>query len=397
MRYNEKTMAQKYYAGIDVGTHYVKVVVATPPQSADSPMHILATATSASKGMRHGYIVDRKEMTHAIHDTVGRAAAAARVAIRSARVAVGGISLEEIRSSADISLTPSGGIVTERDIERSLAESEKRASSRLVNRTVVHTIPLEFRLDGIPVQGRPFGLQGTKLSVDTLLVTILTQHHDDLVEAVEAAGVEVEGIMAAPLAASLVTLNKAQKTAGVCLANIGAETTSLIVFDNDLPISLKVFPVGSSEVTHAIALSFQVPLSEAEQLKRGAVTGSSIAPGKMNIVITGRLKELFGLINTHLKSIKRDRLLPAGIVITGGGAGLSAAAEVARISLKLPSQIGLPAMSARVSTLDATWAVALGLCRWGFAEDRMGRRHSLSDLIGRMTEALRHLFRSLLP
>ncbi len=90
MRYNEKTMAQKYYAGIDVGTHYVKVVVATPPQSADSPMHILATATSASKGMRHGYIVDRKEMTHAIHDTVGRAAAAAPGAIRSAPGAGGG-------------------------------------------------------------------------------------------------------------------------------------------------------------------------------------------------------------------------------------------------------------------------------------------------------------------
>src|SRR3989344_710644 len=390
-------MAQKYYAGIDIGTHYVKVVVAVPLQNPDSPMHILATATSASKGMRHGYIVDGKEMARVVYDTVTRAASAARVPLRSARVAVGGISLEEIRSSADSSLASSGGIVTERDIERVLAESEKRASARLVNRTVVHVIPLEFRLDGVPVQGRPFGLQGTKLSVDTLLITILTQHHDDLVEAVEAAGVEVEGIMAAPLAASLVTLSKAQKTAGVCLANIGAETTSLIIFDNDLPISLKVFPVGSSEVTHAIALSFQVPLAEAEQLIRGAVTGSSIPPGKMNTVIAGRLKELFGLINTHLKPIKRDRLLPAGIVITGGGAGLGAALEVARTTLKLPSQIGLPAMSARISTLDATWAVALGLCRWGFAEDRMGRQHSLGELIGRMMEAIRHLFRSLLP
>ncbi|OGG60833.1 hypothetical protein A2765_01860 [Candidatus Kaiserbacteria bacterium RIFCSPHIGHO2_01_FULL_56_24] len=388
---------QKFYAGIDIGTHYIKVVVAAPPASNDSPMQILATATSASKGMRHGYIIDTKEVTRAIHDAVHRAAQAARVPIKGARIAMGGISLEEVRSQADITLTASGGIVTDHEIERVLAESEKRASTRLNNRTVVHVIPLEYRLDGIPVQGRPIGLQGTKLSADTLLVTMLAQHHDDLIDAVESAGVEVEGVMASPLAASLVTLSKAQKTAGVVLANIGAETLAIVVFDNDIPISLKVFPIGSSEITHSIALSFQVPLAEAEQLKRGAVTGSTISSAKMSSVVSARLKDMFALINAHLKSIKRDRLLPAGIVITGGGAGLGATADIAKSTLKLPSQIGLPMMSARVSSLDATWAVALGLCRWGYAEDRIGRHHPLGDIIGRMMEAIVHAFKSLLP
>lgn len=388
---------QKCYAGIDIGTHYIKVVVAAPPESIDAPMQILATATSASKGIRHGYVVDGREVTRAIHDAVQRASQAARVPIKGARIAMGGISLEEVRSQADITLTASGGIVTEHEMERVLAESEKRASSRLANRTVVHVIPLEYRLDGIPVQGRPLGLQGTKLSADTLLVTILAQHHDDLIEAVEAAGVEVEGVMASPLAASLVTLTKAQKTAGVVLANLGAETLSIVVFDNDMPISLKVFPVGSSEITHAIALTFQIPLSEAEQLKRGAVTGSTISTTKIISTVNTKLKTMFTMINVHLKSIKRDRLLPAGIVITGGGAGLGTIADVAKTALKLPSQIGLPTMSTRVSTLDATWAVALGLCRWGFAEDRVRTMRPLGDIISRMVEAVQNAFRSLLP
>lgn len=388
---------QKFYAGIDVGTHYIKVVVAAPPQHNDAPMQILATATSASKGVRHGYIVDAKEATRAIYDAVQRAAQAAHMPIKHARIAMGGISLEEVRSSSDITLTASGGVVTEHEMERVLAESEKRASSRLNNRTVVHVIPLEYRLDGIPVQGRPLGLQGTKLSADTLLVTMLAQHHDDLIEAVEAAGVEVEGIMASPLAASLVTLSKAQKTAGVVLANVGAETLSIVVFDEDTPISLKVFPAGSSEITDAIALSFQVPLSEAEQLKRGAVTGSTISPTKIATVSNAQMKKMFTLISTHLKAIKRDRLLPAGIVLTGGGASMTTAADVAKSILKLPSQIGLPAMSARVTSLDATWAVALGLCRWGYAEDRIGRHHQLGDIVERMMDAVKRVFRSLLP
>ena len=151
------------------------------------------------------------------------------------------------------------------------------------------------------------------------------------------------------------------------------------------------------EITNAIALSFQVPLSEAEQLKRGAVTGSTVTPAKIASVTNAQLKKMFALIAAHLKAIKRDRLLPAGIVLTGGGASMANAADVAKTALKLPSQIGVPVMSARASTLDATWAVSLGLCRWGHMEDRIGRHHQLGDIVERMIDAVKSLFRSLLP
>lgn len=390
-------MAQKIYTGIDIGTHQVKVVIAAAPESHESPMQILATASSSSKGMRHGYIVDTKEVARAVRSAVDRASHAARVQVKSARLGLGGTSLEEVRAQAEITLTQSGGVVTAKDIERVIDESEKRAASRLTNRSIIHVIPLEFRIDGVPISGRPTGMQGNRLGVDTMLLTMLAQHHDDLIEAVEAAGVEVEGVMASPLAASLVTLTKAQKAAGVCLANIGAETLSIVVFDDDKPISLKVFPIGSNEITNALALSFQLPLAEAEQLKRGAVIGSNIPQKRMAQVIASRLKEMFMLINAHLKSIGRERLLPAGIVITGGGAGLTPAVEVAKQALKLPSQVGLPAMLPRVSALDATWAVAFGLCRWGYAEDMLGNSHPLGDIVSRMLDSVKQIFRSLLP
>ncbi|HWO07109.1 MAG TPA: cell division FtsA domain-containing protein [Candidatus Paceibacterota bacterium] len=390
-------MAQKIYTGIDIGTHQVKVVIAAPPQSPESPMQILATAAAASKGMRHGYIVDTREVARSVRAAVDRAAQAAHVHVKAARVAVGGISLEEARSAADITLTASGGLVTPRDIERVIVESEKRATSKLTNRVVLHTIPLEFRLDGVPLQGRPTGMQGNRLGVETMLITMLAQHHDDLIEAVEAAGVEVDGVMASPLAASLVTLSKAQKTAGVVLANIGSETLSVVVFDDDKPVSLKIFPVGSNEITNAIALSFQMPLAEAEQLKRGAVVGSPVPPKKLSQVMASRLKEMFSLVNAHLKSIGRERLLPAGIVITGGGAGLAPIVDVARATLKLPAQVGLPMMLPRVSALDATWAVSFGLCRWGYAEDMLDNSHPIGDIVSRMLDSIKQIFRSLLP
>ncbi|HVU75416.1 MAG TPA: cell division protein FtsA [Candidatus Paceibacterota bacterium] len=387
---------RKFYAGIDIGTYQVKAVIAAPAERPDLPMQILGTGSSSSRGLRHGYIIDKAEAAKSIKEALTRASAAAKIQVRTARLSVGGVGLDEVHSTGEISLTQSGGVVTDRDMDRALRESEKRASQKLVNRTVIHTIPLEYRLDGNTVMGRPQGLQGVKLTVEALLITMLTQHYDDLVEATEAAGVEVEGVMAAPLAASLVTLTKAQKTAGVCLANIGSETLSIVVFDNDTPVSLKVFPIGGSDITNSLALTFQVPLTEAEQMKRGAVTGSDVPQKKMEAIIVKRLKEMFMLINAHLKSLNRSKLLPAGVVITGGGSGLVSAQEIARAVLQLPSSIGQVGQLTRGTGIDAAWAVAYGLCRWAYGEDAEGEG-GFGGAFGNMWDSIKQSIRSLLP
>lgn len=387
----------KTYCGIDIGTYHVKVVIAAPGASSELPMQILGTGTASSMGVRHGYIVDAREATKSIREALHRAASQAKARVRHARIALGGVGIDEIRSTGEVTLTQSGGIVTERDMERALRESEKRASTKLTNRTILHTIPLEFRVDGNKAFGKPQGLQGTKLSVDSMLVTILTHHHDDLIEAVENAGVEVEGVMAAPLAASLVTLTKAQKTAGVVLANIGSETLSIVVFENDMPISIKVFPVGSSDITNTIALSLRITLPEAEQMKRGAVTGSDVPPKQMFGIVSSRIKDMFALVNSHLKDIGRLRLLPAGIVITGGGSSLAGVSDIARTILKLPSQISQVGYLPRSSSVDATWAVAYGLCRWAYAEDIAGSGSTFVEIVENAWDSVRQAVRSLLP
>ncbi|MEK9154047.1 MAG: cell division FtsA domain-containing protein [Patescibacteria group bacterium] len=387
----------RIYTGIDIGTCHVKAVISAAGETPELSMQILGTGTASSKGLRHGYIIDGKEVTKCIREALHRAASAAKVRVRKARVAIGGIGLDEMRSTGEITLTSSGGVVTERDIERVLRESEKRASSKLINRTIIHTIPIEFRIDGTHVFGKPEGLQGTKLSSDCLLITILTSHHDAIIEAVENAGIEVEGLMAAPLSASLVTLSKLQKTAGVLLANIGSQTLSIVIFDNDTPVSLKVFPIGSSDITNSIALSLQIPLTEAEQLKLGAITGSNVTPNKMRGIVAVRLRDMFTLINAHLKSIERSRLLPAGIIITGGGSGLANVSETARDVLKLPSELSQIGHLPRSSSIDATWAVAYGLCRWAYAEEIAGTGGTLKEVALNAWDSVKQTIRSLLP
>ncbi|KKW18625.1 MAG: Cell division protein ftsA [Candidatus Adlerbacteria bacterium GW2011_GWC1_50_9] len=122
----------RVYTGIDIGSSHIKVVVATPAENTELPMRILGTGTTPSKGVRSGYIVDVKEATKNLREALTRARSASKVPIRSARLALGGISLEDIRSTGEITLTPSGGIVTVREMERATSESEKRAGPKLI-------------------------------------------------------------------------------------------------------------------------------------------------------------------------------------------------------------------------------------------------------------------------
>ena len=160
---------------------------------------------------------------------------------------------------------------------------------------------------------------------------------------------------------------------------------------------MKVFSVGGGDVTNAIALSFRIPLMEAEQMKRGAVTGSSISPQKMNVAVAARLKSMFLLVSIHLKAIGRHRLLPAGVILTGGGSNLAPVVEVVRGTLKLPAQVAQIGHLPRSSGIDSTWAVAYGLCRWGYMEDTADSRYSLGQIVRRAGEFVKRAMRSLLP
>jgi len=388
---------QQIYTGIDIGTYHVKVVIAEASNVLSEPLRVIGIGSSASKGMRHGYIVNTGDATRSIKEALKIAQQASKRRVRSVRVALGGVGLDELHSTGEVPLTTSGGEVESRDIDRAIEDSEKRISAQLVNRKVIHAIPIRYRVDGKDVLGRAVGMRGSKLSVDTLLITAFEQHLADIIEAVEEAGVEVEDVMASPLAASLVTLTKAQKIAGVVLANIGAETLSIAIFENDVPVSVKVMPSGSSDITNDIALSMKVSLTEAEQMKRGAITKTDVSRKKVEDVVASRLKDIFGLIDAHLKVIDKHRLLPAGIVITGGGSGLTNARDLAKATLHLPSQIGSLPSPTRAMSTDATWAVAFGLCRWGYSSDQREHEGGLSGIFSGIGRGITRGLRSLLP
>jgi cell division protein FtsA len=309
---------------------------------------------------------------------------------------MGGIGLDEVRGRGETIIARADAEVSDLDIEKAIDASRENISGRLLNRKILHTIPIAFSIDGQEVLGRPQGMKGTKLSVETLFVTALEQHVNDLVEAVESAHVEVSDIMASPLAGSIVTLSNAEKKAGCVLANIGSETVSIVVFDNGIPVSVKVFRIGSLDITKDIALGLRISLDEAEQLKLGAITNAPYSKKKLDDILAARLADIFELIDGHLKKLGKDQLLPAGIILSGGGSGIGPIKEIAESALKLHSKIAYLNVPAEAKIKDASWAVAYGLGIWGLTGDGIPRMETREAFKG-LGNALGKFFKQFLP
>lgn len=363
-------MARNIITGIDIGTYQVKIVVTEYIKGKDRSFpRIIGTGFAESKGLRHGYIINAADISRSIRAALKEAEAAAETRIKHAYLSIGGVGLEEIHSKGEVVITRADGEITDLDTKKAFEDSEEKIRQRVTNRKIVHTIPLGYHVDGAPVLGRAIGMHGGRLEVETLLITCLEQHLNDLIQAVEEAGVEVDDVMASPIAASLITLTKAQKMAGCVLANIGSETVSIVVFEDNIPISLKVFPIGSTDITNDIALGLKVSLEEAEQIKKGAITGASYPKKRLDEIIVARLSDIFELIDNHLKKIGKNGLLPAGIIITGGGSGIATIEDLAKAALKLPSKLATVRFGDQSKIKDSSWAVAYGLCVWGLTAD----------------------------
>jgi cell division protein FtsA len=386
----------KHTCGIDIGTHTTRVVVIGYDKETHTPT-LLATGSAPTEGMRLGYISDTELVAESIKAAVKIAEHTLGEKIRRAFVSIGGISLGSVVSSGETIISRADQEVTQIDISKALGMSEENLE--ILNKKIIHIIPLGYKLDGKDIHGRPEGMHGIKLEVKTLFITCLKQNIEDLATALALAGITPEDIIASPIAASMILLSGKQKAAGAALIDIGAETVSIAVFENNLLISMQVFSIGSMDITKDVALGFKIALEEAESIKLGSVTGGNYPQKKIDEIIEARLSDIFELVGNHLKRIRRNELLPAGIVISGGGSHINRIEEIAKTTLKLPARVGPtdPSLNSKFKIRDSSWYVAYGLAFSKTNTEYGSIQGSIGDNIKQVKGFFKSILSQLLP
>jgi len=379
-----------YTCGIDIGTHSTKIVVVGFDKNKNETT-VLATGISETKGMRFGYITNTDKVTESIKRAMKQIESTSGIKVRKAYLSIGGINLSSTTSIGSVIISKADQEITNLDVTKAIANSEENLD--IINKKIIHTIPLAYKLDGKDIYARPEGLRGIKLEVKTLFVTCLKQNVEDLITACGLAKIEIEEITASPLITSSVLLSNKQKVAGCILVDIGAETVCTAVYENNLPISVSVFPIGSMDITKDIALGLKISLEEAESIKLGSVIGGDYSKKKVDEIIEARLGDVLELIGNQLKRLKRSELLPAGIIITGGGSAINNLETLARNQLKLPSKIGTldSSISNKIKVRDFSWYSALGLA----LSESESQNDISNNIIGENMKEVKNFFKSI--
>ena len=376
--------------GIDIGNTTIKTVIVKVESGSLTPDVIGVGSVPSSSALRAGEIVDMKEASDALRLSLQQAAAMAGSPVRRAYVSVSGLHIATQVSKGTIAIGRADGEVTASDIDRVINTAQ--VVSLPPNREIIHVIPREFIIDGTEHVRDPLGMKGVRLEADVLIVHGLSRHLKNISKCANECGVEVTGFVFAPLAASMAVLDKHQKEYGVAHLDFGGGTASLTVWDQGEMIYSAVMRVGSRHITNDLAILLKSSLETAEQIKvqLGVVNERwdrrkrpelvdlssymdepfAVQRRDLNGAIEARARELLDMVQEELKKAGKDGLLPAGVIISGGGSKLPGFATLARDMLGLPVKLAKPVgVEAFDAAMDPSFSVAIGLISWGFSRE----------------------------
>jgi cell division protein FtsA len=369
-------------AGLDIGTTKTCAVVAT---STPEGLDIIGVGEAPSTGLRKGVITDLEETVRAIEAATEKAERMAGVHISHVYV---GITGEHVQS------TNNRGVVAISGEEREVVRGDVRRvvdASKLIDvgadRQIIHALPRQFCVDGHDGVSDPIGMAGSRLEVDTHIITGGNTFITNVLKCVHRAGLEPAGLVFEPLASSAATLLAEEKHIGVVLLDIGGGTTDIAVYAGGGAIHTSTIPVGGNILTNDIALGLKTSFADAETLKRthgSAIvdqhgeaefvvktldgrTTRSVTRAQLRAIVAPRLLEIFRLAKGQIsEKIPRDVML-AEVVLTGGGAQLHGIEQAASDFFGLPSRIGVPTAIGGLTDAvkNPEYATAVGLVLFG--------------------------------
>lgn len=389
-----------FLTAIDVGSAKTCALMA---EVTDGGLRYRGHGVAESRGSRKGVIVDLDKAVAAIQKAVEGAEDAAGAAVEHAIVGIGGAHVRGINSHGGISLGSRPREIGRDEIKQ--AVDRARAIPLPADREVLHLLPQEFILDEQAGVHDPLGMMAARLEVRVHLVTAAASAVQNVITAVNRAGVHVDDTVFEPLAAADSVLRADERELGVCLADIGAGSTELIVFLQGSVAFAGVVPVGGDHFTSDLSLGMCTPVAEAEKIKKiygnAIVTlipegnevevpsvgdrPSRLLPQRLVAeILEPRAREVFEMIRENLRLAGMFDACLAGIVLCGGGSRLPGIFDVAESVLRRQVRLSWPTPLAKMpaSLAESEFATVLGMIAYGqrarvargFQADRWGSK-----------------------
>jgi len=413
---------EEVITGLDIGSTTIRIVVGQINPH-DKKVHILGAAENPAEGISKGVITSIEDAVSSISGVLEKVERMTGMPVERAYVGINGSHVTSQDSHGVIAVSKADGEIREDDIERVIEAAQAVATPP--NYEILHVIPRSFIVDNQPGIKDPVGMTGIRLEVDAQIIQGLSSQIKNLTKCVYRTGVDIDDLVLGVLATSEAVLSKRQKDLGVVLVNLGGATTSVLVFEEGDVLHTAILPIGSGHITNDIAIGLRTSIDLAEKIKveygsalpeeinkREEINLSDIDSKEEGVVsrrhiaeiIEARCEEVFRMVDKELQKIDRSGLLPAGVVLTGGGAKLPGITEIAKKEFRLPASLGYPidlGSTAVDKVNDLNFSTAVGLIYWGKNLGGLKGEGKISlpkfSSVTEATSKMKKWFKSLIP
>lgn len=325
-------MAKEFIVAIELGSS--KITGIAGKKNSDGSISILAVVKEDSTScIRKGVVFNIDKTVLCLTNIIKKLETTLKTNIARVYVGVGGQSIRSLKNVI-IKDLPAETVVTQ-DMINELMDANR--SMTYAEQEILDAATQEYKVDAL-YQLDPVGIPCSRLEGNFLNILWRKTFYKNLNQCLNKAGVEIAELYLAPLALADAVLTETEKRTGCALIDLGADTTTVLVYYKNILRHLAVIPLGSENITKDIT-SLLMEDSQAEQMKlkyASAYTDNSdiddnkkypidqdrkVDSRKFIEIVESRLQEIIENVFYQIPNEYADKLI-GGIILTGGGSNM---------------------------------------------------------------------------
>ncbi len=395
--------------GLDIGTS--KIVAMVAELTDEGRLSVLGIGSQESKGLRKGVVVNIEATVNAISRAIQEVELMTNAKVTNVYTGIAGSHIKSKDSNGMAVVADKE--VTDLDVRRAIEAAEATPIS--ADDKLLHTLVQEFIVDGQDGVKEPIGMDARRLEVRTHIVTGAVTSVQNIVKCVHRCGLEVDDLVLQPLASGYAVLTDDEKEVGVCLVDIGGGTTDIAIFSQGAIRHTAVIPIAGDQITNDIAIALRTSTQDAEEIKvRYGVALQQMADSEEMIEVPGvgdrpssklsrqtlasfiqpRVEEIFQKVQEELRKSGYERLLRAGIVLTGGASAMPGMVQFGEEIFHNTVKQGLPVYDGNLKEIvrNPRYSTAVGLLLEGTTQKKRGLKAQGPKTVGQIWARMRAWF-----
>ncbi|AIT09738.1 cell division protein FtsA [Candidatus Francisella endociliophora] len=385
------------FCAVDLGSH--KVTVAIGQRAESSGIKILGVSQKKSKGIKQGSVINLEMAMETLNAALDEAKSIAGVDIKEVTLGVSAPSISGFNSYG-LAAVENGEVSIE---DLAMAIKTAKAVPMSADTEMLHVLQRDYIVDGQPGVTEPIGMFAVRLESNVHIIVASSRLLQNVRKCVSNCGYKISNLVVEHLAASSATLTENEKEMGVCLVNLGADSTSFSVFADGGICYTSSITTGGSSISSDISKVFRLPVEAAESLKLQYGYAASkylknpdekidipnslgnakkrISLQDLSLVIEARVEEIFEALYRELDKNRLLEVISSGIVFTGGGAKLKGLARLAEDMFKLPVRVGGPieVTGANEVVHNPSYSTVVGLLKYASEHNYESQDQSIDD------------------